>query len=171
MKHPIGLTKNGHSVYVDLIASKAAKQISSQPQLLMHVRQALLSCSPTEDLVEIEHNMGHSVGYDFTVATTEKDIVFYAQLLKSNIYIPFIKNGTPLSTPLVSFIIQKKGTNEYELLNTWIGAMSPGLPSSDNESNDSIAYWSSHAMVYSNQAIQTRSLLKSNPYIQAVAVV
>jgi hypothetical protein len=164
LKHIIGITKNDMSVYVDLIHSRAAKHISAQPQLLMFIKEAVRAQSPTKDHVSLELNMGRSVGYDFTVPTTEKDVIFYAQLIKSTVFTPFIKNGAPTATTHLSIVLSKTSETEYELLDAWIGDMSPGLPGSTEETKESTPYWSSHAVVYTNQALQTRSITKVNPY-------
>ena len=164
MKHIIGTTKNDMSVYVDLIHSKAAKHISAQPQLLMFIKEAVRAQSPTKEHVAIELNMGRSVGYDFTVPTTDKDVVFFAQLIKSTIFTPFVKNGSPTTTTHLSIVLHKTSDSEYELIDAWIGDMSPALPGSPEESKDSKPYWSSHAIVYTNQPLQTRSITKVNPY-------
>jgi hypothetical protein len=165
MKHPIGPTKNGHSVYVDLIHSQAAKHISAQPQLLMFIKEALLQHSPSKEQVTFQYDMGRSIGYDFTVEISEKDVVFYAQLIKSSVFTPFVKNGAPLNTNHLSVILHKTSDAEYELLNAWVGSMSPPLPGSPEQTDESKDYWSTHAIVYTNQPLQTRSLTKTNPYI------
>lgn len=164
MKHIIGNTKDGTSVYVDLIHSKAAKHISAQPQLLVLAKEALKSYALTKDSIELEHDMGRSIGYDFTIETTEKDIVFYAQLIKTTDFAPYVKNGAPASTTHLSVILKKASDSEYELLNMWVGRMSPPLPGSESATAKSIPFWSSHAIIYTNQAIQTRSLTKTSPY-------
>lgn len=164
MKHPIGSTKNDYLVFVDLIHSQAAKKISAQPQLLMLIKEAIKSHSPSKNIVEIEHDMGRSVGYDFTIEISEKDTVFFAKLLKASTFTPFVKNGAPLNTSSLSIVLGKSETNEYMLMDAWIGSMSPALPGSDNETSDSKTYWTNHAVVYTNQAIQTSSLTKVSPY-------
>ena len=164
MKHVIGNAANGTSVFVDLIHSKAAKHISAQPQLLVLAKEALKDYTLTKDSVEIEHDMGRSIGYDFTIETSEKDIVFYAQLIKATDFTPYVKNGAPASTTHLSVILKKASESEYELLNMWVGRMSPPLPGSESATAKSGPYWSTHAIIYTNQAIQTRSLTKVSPY-------
>jgi len=164
MKHVIGSTSNGSSVYVDLIRSKAAKQISAQPQLLVFAKEAFKGLALSKDSIEIEHDMGRTIGYDFTIETNDKDTVFYAQLIKATDFTPYVKNGTPASTTHLSVILKKASDDEYELLDMWVGKMSPPLPGSENATAKSALYWSSHAIIYTNQAIQTRSLTKTSPY-------
>lgn len=168
MKHTIGLTKNGHSVYVDLIGSRAAKHISSQPQLLVLLKEALHQLSPTNEHASFECDMGRSIGYDLTVSFSEKDAVFYAQLMKSDVFTPFTKSVAPLRTQILSLAIQKTADNEYELVDAWTGTMVPPLPGSDDETDESLAYWSTHAVVFTDQAIQSRTITKTSPYAEVV---
>ncbi len=164
MKHLIGQTRNGVAVRVDLIQSQAAKHISQQPHLLNLIAEALKQTTLRGADAEIEHDMGRAIGYNFVVKTTEADGVFYAQLLRDTTYTRFVKNGKPLSTQYLSMILRRNEDAEYELIDAWIGRLSPPRPGTADETAESKPYWSSHAIILGTESLQLRTVTKVCPY-------
>lgn len=165
MKHPIGITRNGISVYVDLIQSKAAKQIAQQPYLVGLVNEALLQLALSGPEVGIERDMGRNVGYSFIVDTTDADTVFYAQLLRDDVYTRFVKNGKPLPTQYLTMILRRDDNGDYGLCDAWVGRLAPPRPGSANETAQSKSYWSSRACILGNQSLQQRTVTKVCPWV------
>src|SRR5256885_12271874 len=131
MKHPVGYTRNGMTVYVDLIRSRAAKHIAQQPHLLGLVEEVLRQTALQGPAINLEHDMGRVIGYSSVVSTTDADTVFYAQLLRDTTYTRFVKNGKPLPTPYLTIVLRSgEGKGSYELYDTWIGRLSLPLPGS-----------------------------------------
>ncbi len=164
MKHAIGQTRNGLPVYVDLISSSAAAQIAARPQLLVLVKEVLAKINVHNAETMIEYDMGRNIGYDFVVPTTEKDVILYAQLMRSDIYTPFVKNGTPQATSYLCFTLKRADDRSYELSDTWVGRQTPSLPGSDHATAESKTYWANHAVVLAAQSIQTRTITRTCPY-------
>ncbi|HEY1835581.1 MAG TPA: hypothetical protein VGG13_02045 [Candidatus Saccharimonadales bacterium] len=166
MKHPVGRTRNGIPVYVDLIRSQAAARISQRPSLLGLIEKALSEITASDSEIRIEYDMGHAIGYNFVVETTDEDSIMYAQLLRDNIYTRFVKNGKPLATRYLTILLQRDDQNNdaYELRDTWIGRIRPPRPGSDNETTASKSYWANHAFVLDNQSLQARTVTKVCPY-------
>lgn len=164
MKHPIGDTQNGISVYVDLIHSTAAARIAQQPQLLNLVQEVIKKTALNDSDISLEYNMERIVGYDFVVRTTDQDTVFYARPMRDEVYTRFTKNGKPTPAQHLVLVLRRDKANQYELLDTWIGHISPPRPGSANETPSSKTYWSNHAFVLDNQPLQTRTLTKVCPY-------
>lgn len=164
MKHPIGQTKNGVPVYVDLIRSQAAVDIAQQPHIITLVKEALQQMEVTELEVVTEHDMGRVIGYDFVIATTDKDPVVYARLTREDVYTRFVKNGQPQSTQYLTITLRRDENNEYELHRSWMGHRRPPRPGSDQETAKDRLYWAKHAFVLSNQALQLSTVTKTCPY-------
>lgn len=164
MKHPVGRTRNGIPVYVDLIRSQAAARISQQPSLLGLLEKALREITANDSEIRIEYDMGRAIGYNFVVRTTAEDSIMYAQLLRDNTYTRFIKNGKPLPTNYLTILLQRGDNNTYELHDAWIGRIRPPRPGSDNETTASKSYWANHAFVLDNQSLQARTVTKICPY-------
>lgn len=164
MKHPVGRTRNGIPVYVDLIRSQAAAHISQRPSLLGLVEKALSEITANDSEIRIEYDMGRAIGYNFVVKTTTEDSIMYAQVLRDNTYTRFIKNGKPLPTQYLTILLQRDDDNAYELHDTWIGRIRPPRPGSDNETTASKSYWANHAFVLDNQSLQARTVTKVCPY-------
>lgn len=164
MKHPIGQSRNGIAVHVDLIQSQAAKHIAQQPHLLNLIAEALQQTTLHGDEAVIERDMGRAVGYNFVVKTTASDTVFYAQVLRDDTYTRFVKNGKPLSTQYMSMVLRRDKDAGYELVDAWIGRLSPPRPGTADETDESKPFWESHAIILGNESLQLRTVTKVCPY-------
>jgi hypothetical protein len=164
VKHPIGQSRNGVPVYVNLIDSPAAKRIAQQPQLLAFAKEMLEKTAVQGTEINIEHDMGRQIGYNFVVATTDKDTILYGRFVKDNVYTRFVKNGKPLSTQFLTMTLQQDGDSNYELSDIWIGRLNPPRPGSTNETADSKPYWTTHAFVLDNQPLSLQTVTKVCPY-------
>lgn len=164
MKHEITKTQNGRLVYVDLIHSLAGNSIADHPYLLTLIKERLSRPIFLEPLTREEYDMGRTVGYDFVIETSNKDTILYARLFNETTYTRFIKNGKPTPTPYLSIELKQDPIGHYELLNTWIGRLSPPKPGDPLEVPQSKEYWNNHAVVLDKQRLQTRSVTKVCPY-------
>lgn len=175
MKHSVGHTCNGFTVIADLIYSDAAKRIAQQPHILELAEEALQTVTPgvsQENSIGIECDMGRPIGYSFVIATKETDNIFYAQPVRDNIYSRFVKNGEPLVTQYLTMILDRQDEDmTYELLDVWIGTLIPPRPGSDNETPESLPYWTNHAFILDNQQLQTRTITKACPYEESTSKV
>lgn len=164
MKHPIGQTRNGVPVYVDLIRSRAAKHIAQQPHLLGLAKEMLQKASVRGAEPSIEHDMGRSIGYNLVVTTTEKDTILYGRLVRDELFTRFVKNGKPDSTQFLSATLCQDSDAEYELCDIWIGHLNPPRPGSADETSESKQYWLNHAFIFDNQPLQLQTVTKVCPY-------
>lgn len=163
MKHVICTTKNGVPVHVDLIYSQAAAHIAQNPHLLALVQEALQQINAEKVEYSIEHDMGRPIGYNYVVETTDSDTIIYAQLVRTNLYTRFVKNGKPKATSYLSMSLQRDD-DSYELQDIWIGRLSPPRPGSERETAESRPYWARHAFVLDTQPVQSRTITKECPY-------
>lgn len=164
MKQLVGRTRNGMQVYAQLIGSKAGKHISRQPQLLSLAKEMLAAVTLRGQEISVEHDMKRPIGYDFTIETTDKDVIFYGRLLKDDVYTRFVKNGKPSPTSYLTVTLSKTDKDSYELTDIWVGRLTPPRPGSANETAESKPYWSNHAYVLDNQHFQVKTLTKTCPY-------
>lgn len=167
MTHLIGHTQNGISVYVDLLASEAAKRIAHQPYLLTLAAEVLRHVKLNQSAIDGEYDMGRVIGHDFVVQTTEADTIFYVQLVRDSVYTRFTKNGKPLLTKHLSMILERSLGPEgpqYNVRDLWMGRFTPPRPGSAEETAESKPYWKEHAFVFENQPIQARTITKTCPY-------
>lgn len=165
MPHLVEHTRNNIPVFIDLISSDAGKQIAQQPHLLTLAAEALRRTTLDGHNVNLEHDMRRVIGYDFVVEAVDSDTIFYAQLVRDDVYTRFVKNGKPLSTRCLTTILRADKTGaQYNLENLWIGRLTPPRPGSTKETAKSKPYWEKHARVFENQPIQQRTLTKTCPY-------
>lgn len=164
MKHPITTTKNGVEVYVNLIHSEVSVRISRQPYLLGLIKDGLSGMSLKKPELVIEHDFGRTIGNAEVVETTDKDVILYAQILKNDTYTRFVKNRRTDPSSFLTMILKRDEDGNYELVNTWIGKMTPPLPGEADEEPTSKTYWDNHAVVMDGQPLQLRTLTKDSPY-------
>lgn len=166
MRHLVGYSLNTIPVHVDLINSGAAKHIAKQPSLLTMAAKALAQTEISHDNLELEYDMGRTIGYDFVVdALDESAAVFYARLVRDGVYTRFTHKGNPKTTSHLTIILQpSSGEEGFDVHDMWIGPLRPPKPGSDNEASTSREYWKSHAVVFENQPLHPRTLTKDCPY-------
>lgn len=167
MKHFIGQTRNSMPVYVDLVASDAAKSISQHPFMLGLLTTMLSRVALRDAAVTVEQDMGHTIGYNFVVDTTDQDIVFYAQLQRDSTYTRFVKNAKPSATSYLTASFHRVGigkTAEYELDDAWVGRNVPPRPGSPQETTKSKPFWARHAVIMDRQLIRANTITKICPY-------
>jgi len=164
MMHLIGMTRNNIEVHVDLVNSRAAKQIAQRPHLLTLASEAIGVLDIKKTHMITTHDMGRTVGYDFVVEVTDAESVFYAQLVKELIFTPFTKKGKPASTRLLTMILGYDEHDGYFLDDLWPGAFRPPVPGDTMETKSSKDYWSTHAYVFEDQHVKASSITRECPY-------
>lgn len=164
MKHIVGVDKSGTEVYAFLTGSLVGKRVSRQPQLLALVKEMLATIKLRGNKVCLEYDMHRQVGYDFVIPTTNADTIFYARLVKDDVYTRFVKAGEPNPTTIISVVLEQDVDKQYELTDVWIGQLIPPRPGSADETEESKTYWSEHAYIKSDQPIQSQSFTQTCPY-------
>lgn len=165
MGHFIGRTSNNIPVYVNLITSEAANHIAQQPNLLTLATEVLQHTELAGANINTEQDMGRIIGYDYVVETTDADVVFYAQLVRENIYTRFVKNGNPLPTRHLTIALDySQSDKQYNLNDVWVGRLRPPRPGSAQATKKGNLYWEKHAFIFENQPLQSRTLTKACPY-------
>jgi len=165
MEHLVGYTHNDIPVFVDLIKSDAARHVAQQPYLLTLATEALQQATLAGAEVNLAHNMGRTIGYDYVIETTDTDAVFYAQLVREDIYTRFVKSGDPLPARHLTMALNyRQADNCYDLTDVWVGRVRPPRPGSIQETTKGNVYWGKHAFIFENQPLQSRTLTKTCPY-------
>lgn len=153
-----------YTVYVNLISSPAGNYLSRRPHVIGLIKELLTSHTLHGEHVVIEQDMGRDIGTTDIVATSEKDVIYYAQPVKSAIYSRFAKNRYAQTSTTLTVIAQQDSDGNYEVQNAWIGNNFPAFPGDTNETADSKAYWQTHALVQNSQLIQSKTITKTCPY-------
>lgn len=157
-------TKDSYDIYVNLISSPAGHYLSRRPYVIDLLKEILAAKELRGKRIVIEQDMGRDIGTTDIVTTSEKDTIYYARALKSDVFSRFAKNRYPqVSTTLTVIAVQDPEGN-YEVSNTWIGNNHPAFPGDELATDESKDYWQSHALVQDAVAIQTRSITKACPY-------
>jgi hypothetical protein len=163
-RYVITLTRNGKTIYVNLINSSAGRYLNRQPYVITLIRDVLTPIKISGVRVAIERDMGRVIGNTDIVETNETDTIFYAQPQKKNFFSRYAKNRFPAPSHKLTVILEKDTQGDYEIIDTWIGPCSPPFPGDVNETVKSRSYWENHALVLDIQAVQPKTLTKDCPY-------
>jgi hypothetical protein len=163
-KFMIGESDGGHEIYINLISSPAGHYLSRRPYVINLIKEVLAPAKLKGPRIIIERDMGRPIGNTDIVATSDKDTIYYAQAVKTDVFSRFAKNRYPIPSSTLTIIVVLDEDGNYEVIDTWIGPSSPAFPGHPNATDDSKDYWQTHALVQDSQAIQSRSITKTWPY-------
>ncbi len=153
-----------YEVYVNLISSPAGRYLSRHPYLIAMIKQLLANKPLKGHRVVIEADMGRDIGTTDVISTSEKDTIYYAQPLKSDVFSRFARNRKPQLSTALTVIADQDADGNYEVSDTWIGANRPAFPGDDHETTESKIFWLDHALVHDAVAIQSKTVTKTCPY-------
>ena len=159
----LATTKNGHKVFVDLVKSHAATHLADNGELMSLVEELVSQSDIQGENVVFEKDMGRTIGNMDLVETDDTDEIIYAKRTNRDIYTRFVKNRKPVPTQYLTVIL-KEIDDGYELWSAWVGRLVPSFPGDDNEKPESKAFWSSHALIWGNQAIQESTVTATQPW-------
>lgn len=157
-------TNDEYDIYINLISSSAGSYLSRRPYVIALMKE-LLSIKPLHgERIVIEQDMGRDIGTTDIVTTSDKDTIYYAQPLKSEVYLRFAKNRYPLVSRMLTVVAEQDADGNYEVCDTWIGSNHPPFPGDEHATAASKEYWKTHALVQDARVIQSRSITKTCPY-------
>lgn len=164
MRHIITESPLGYTVYIDLITSTAGKYVSRQPHILHRIQDVIAQKDLTTSPLVFMHDLGTTIGNTDVVETSEKDTIYYALPFKKNVYSRYAKNRNPMPSSKLSIELYKDGNGDYEVVNTWVGPLTPPFPGDKNSTAKSIPFWETHALAQDEHTIQSKSITKDCPY-------
>ena len=119
----------------------------------------------------IELDFGEPVGYCNLIKTTEEDEIIYAKRVGRDNYSRFIKNSEPEITNKLTLVLKKnhEKSNEYYLITMFAGEKNYKEPGDINiadqkELEESLRFWSEHALVYCEKSVVEDSIKSDCPY-------
>ena len=163
-KYVIDGSKEDYNIYVNLISSPAGIYLSRCPYVIGLLKELLAANNLRGKRVVIEQDMGRDVGRTDVVATNEKDNIYYAKAIKSEVFSRFARNRYPQTSNKITVTAIKDDDGDYEIRDIWIGSNYPAFPGDEYETADSKQYWQTHALVQDALAIQSKSVTKTCPY-------
>ena len=163
-KFTIVESTNGHEIYVNLIVSPAGQYLSRHPHVINLIKEALTTAELSGSRVVVEQDMGRGIGTTDIIVTTDKDVIYYAQPVKTEVFSRFARNKFPQVCQTLTIIAEQDIEGNYEIRDTWVGPFSPPFPGDELETAESKAYWETHALVQDAQPIQSKTITKVCPY-------
>ena len=153
-----------YDIYINNISSSAKTYLSRHPHVFSLIRELLPMHKLQGSSLVIEHDMGRNIGMTDVVLTTDKDTIYYAKPIKSEVYTRFAKNRNPQASRYLTAVLNRDDDGNYEISDIWIGKNHPSPPDDINISISSKLYWEKHAFVQGARDIQIKSLTKDCPY-------
>ncbi len=99
-------------------------------------------------------DFGRPVGETICVATVAGDEIVYAQRPGRFGLSRFVKNRQPEPASAVTLVLKKDGREDYYVLITaFVGAQAPPEPWDRNANEQSVAFWSDHALVWGAEEV------------------
>lgn len=154
-KELLGTTKNNLQVFLSDQSSHAATHLAHNPKLLEAVKKAIPTIEDTNDVIRVQIDTGEVIGTTDLLLTTQEDDIVYAKRVARSTYSRFVKNKqpTPTSTIVVDIRHDRNSPTDYFLYTTYIGPLTPSFPGGNYLPEQSIEFWSTHALVWGTQEI------------------
>lgn len=149
----LGKTKNGLDVSVDMKSAHAATHFAHNPKLFDLVKRTIPTIEATDDHIRVERDTGKEAGTSDLVDTDEHDVIVYAKRPLRAQYSRFVKNRTPAPTSWITIDLRKKSDTEYDLYTAYVGRLVPSFPGGSFLPDQSVDFWSTHALVWGPQEI------------------
>lgn len=166
MIRKLSVSRNGKEVVYDDADSHAATHIADTPELPALVKEVLASTDLEGDVIRFQKDMKRIIGESDLVETDKSDEIVYAKRKNRDVYTPFTKSRKPKQSSLLSVSFRRLENDVYELDSTWIGPMdSPAFPGDPDEDEQSIPFWTSHALVWGRQEVQPDTITTDNPWL------
>jgi hypothetical protein len=146
-------TKNNISVYLNTAGSHASTHFRDHPELVDFAKQAVRMITATEASIRAEVDMGIPVGLRDLVETDEHDEIVYAIRVGRTRYSRFCLNKKPHETTFITIGLDRQSDGTYILYTAFIGRSTPSFPGGDFRADESIAFWSTHALAWGAQEI------------------
>ncbi len=160
----LGKTKNSVDVYVDMKLSHASTHFAHHRKLFDLVKKAISGIEATENHIRINIDMNEDVGTTDLVETTDQDEIIYAKRPLRKTYSKFVKNKLPKLTSWITIDLRKSDKNEYDLYTAFVGRLTPSFPGGDYLPEQSLEFWSKHALVWGSQEIEPGSETSECPW-------
>lgn len=162
----LGITKNNVSVYLTDESSHAKTHFAHHPRLENAVKEALHEVSVNEEMMRIQINHSEVVGTSDLIETTSADEIVYAIRTARTSYSRFVKNKKPIESN--SFVIDvrrdRKNPHTYFLYTTYVGELVPSFPGGEYLPEQSVPFWSNHALVWGAQEIIPETITTKYPW-------
>lgn len=153
----LGKTKNNLNVYFDEDSSHASTHISKTPRLLEYAKKIIPTIEANEDVIRFDVDTGVEVGTTDLIETTDNDEIVYAMRPLRTQYSRFVKNKQSQPTSWITLDLRKTGKAEYNLYTCFVGRLTPSFPGGNFLPDQSLDFWSKHALVWGGQEIVPNS--------------
>lgn len=144
----LGILASGHRV-VD------RHNTHIHPDVLPLLPEALGKIRLTEQFMVVQVDFDHAVGNTTCVVTNSGDLIIFAKRPKRSGFTRFVKNRKPelCSSVVCIFMKAQDEVDTYVLITAFVGTKPEPEPWDRNKTENSVAFWNSHALVWGSESI------------------
>lgn len=162
----LGLTKNNISVFLTEKSSHAKTHFAHHPRLEAAVKNAIPNITLHAEMVRMQVDTTDIVGTSDLIETTSDDEIVYAMRVARTSYSRFVKNKKPVETNSIVIDIRRDRNNPttYFLYTAYVGHLVPSFPGGEYQPEQSIKFWSNHALVWGTQEVLPETITTLYPW-------
>lgn len=167
MNEILCVSRNGKQVYYNSMDSHAATHFADTPKLKELVVEVLRGRDINNDNLEVDLDMGRTIGTCDVVETDDSDEIVYAMRKNRSEqgFVPFTKSRDTQPSSYISIALIANLDGTYQISSAWIGTWDdPPFPQQPHATQESKSYWSRHAFVWGSQEIEPNSAINSCPW-------
>lgn len=143
----LGELKNGAPVF-----DRVTSHLHTEYENINHcLSEVLPTLTPDSDFYEYTHYFENSIGESICVSTDDTDDIVYAQRVHRGGHTRFVRGRTPLPTNAFTVVLKRDRKSQFEqyiLMTAYIGEKAPAEPWAKTVHEDSLEFWSTHALIW-----------------------
>lgn len=147
------ISKNGVKVMYDPIGSHASTHFRDTPQIVPFVKKIIEQTDVIEPEMGFNTDTGVLLGNSELVETDETDEIIYAIRKNRDTYMRFTKSRKSVPDSTITIVLRDVKDGNCNLYSAWLGPITPPTPDSPRENENSLPFWTSHALVWGTQEI------------------
>lgn len=164
MKHPVTRTHNDKAVVVDLVESIAAAQIAQKPYLFDLAASLLADSDVSGERTWVSKKLDKPTGNCDVIETTDTDSICYAQLLRSDVYVRFVKKRQLKLSTYLSIELFATPDGAYEIRQIVVGEPLPPVPGEPTADAAGREFWDTHALLWGDWPVKGKTMTKVCPW-------
>lgn len=137
----------------DPISSHASTHFGDTPQIVPWVKKIIEQTDIVEPEMAFNTDTGALLGNSELVETDETDEIVYAIRKNRDTYMRFTKSRKSAPESTIAIVLWDVKDGSCALHSAWLGLITPPTPDSPRKTEQSLPFWTSHALIWGTQEI------------------
>ena len=162
----LGISKNNISVYLTDDSKHAKTHFFHNLKLESAVKAALPHVLINQEMERIQITHFEIIGTSDLIETMPEDEIVYAIRVARTTYSRFVKNIKPSNTCFFVIDVRRdtKNPDHYFLYTAYVGTLVPSFPGGDFLPEQSLKFWSNHALAWGTQEVLPETITPTFPW-------